>query len=169
MAYELYERVASALRSAVATDINTRIDAVNSAVTDGTTIEYPKEVLDHMPPLDAVFDFPLIGIIDGPGTWEDDTGFEAKGVYQMSLICVLQNAEIQLLVRQTRRYVKALVNSIMYATDNLPRRSLGPIYGMRVVRIVPGQIFNEVHDESSPPYAFVTWAELVIECLVEET
>jgi hypothetical protein len=111
-----------ALRDRLASDLPGVIDTINTAnsAVDDITIRHPAQVLDYIPVLDELQEFPTVGIGLGRGRFEDDTGYEATGVYIFDVVLFDQHSDHRWLSRGIRRQNLALLRAIMAG------RNLGP-------------------------------------------
>ncbi len=158
------EPVISALKKRLTDDLPAAITAVNATITDGTTIDAPQAILDYLPPLELLLAFPTIGIGEGPGRIEDDTGHASTGVHELSVVAFIQAADQQTLVRQLRRTRTAVLRTILDgrhledAVDVARNRA----WGVRLKQVVPGPTLGDLQAQS-----VVTWwsyVRIVIEC-----
>ncbi len=158
------EPVIAALLARIEDDLPLAVTAVNAAVTDGTLIEYPCQITDHVPPVELLLAFPAVGIGEGPGRWADDIGSEVTGTHELSVFAFVQASDQQTLVRQLRRTRKALLTVITDgrvledASDPTRNRAWGVI----VKQIIPGPTLGDV--ESSQVRSWMSWVRIVIEC-----
>lgn len=158
------EPVIAALHKRLVDDLPLAVEAVNDAVTDGTLIERPGEILDYIPPADTMLAFPTIGIGEGINRLEDDTGHASTGVHELSVVVFIQADDQQTLVRKLRRTRKAVVQTIMDgrvledAVDPTRNRAWGVMYR----RGIPGPTLGELKGEQV--VSWMSWTQIVIEC-----
>ncbi len=158
------EPVIAALHARLTSSLPGAINAVNAAVTDGTLIEHPRQILDHIPPVEVLLDFPTVAIGEGTGRWQDDTGHEATGVHELTVMAFIQADDQQTLVRQLRRTRKAILSTILDgralpdATD--PTRNRG--WGVMLHTIAPGPTLGDVNAEQIT--SWMSWVRITITC-----
>lgn len=141
MTIQLNEPVVTTLRSRLETELPAIVTAINATVTDGFTIDAPQRVLDYIPPVGDLNALPLIGISDGEMILEDDTGWGATGVFDISVVVYLQSSDQRVLAWQLRRYAQALVRAI-----RTPTIAIGEGWGVYNFRVRPGPTLGR--DES---------------------
>jgi hypothetical protein len=158
------EPVIAALKKRLTDDLPLAVDAVNAAVTDGTLIDLPGDIFDFIPPVETLLNFPTIGIGEGVGRIEDDTGHASTGIHELSVFVFIQADDQQTLVRKLRRTRRAVVNAIMDgrvlkdAADPTKNRA----WGVMLKRIIPGPTLGD--RESSHIVSWMSWVQVVIEC-----
>lgn len=158
------EPVIAALMARLQDDLPAAIDAVNGEVTDGTLIDQPQQILDHIPPVEVLLSFPTVAVAEGPGRWADDIGAEATGLHELSVVCFLQASDQQTLVRQLRRYRRALLRTVMDgrvlpdAVDPARNRA----WGVMLRSIAPGPTLGDL--SAQQVVSWMSWLRIVIEC-----
>ncbi len=139
------------------------IALANAQVTDGATVDAPVQILDYVPPLDQLDQFPVIGIGDAPGRWEDDTGFEATGVYGLTVVWFLQDADQQTLARKARRTLQVLLSCVM---DQ--RKWDDEHWGVTLQGTRPGGALADRPGPNEPPTAYLTWVGVAVTVKTDE-
>ena len=133
MAIKLWEPVVTSLRDRLETDLPATITTINSTqTTPSYPIENPQRVLDFIPTVADMFAFPVVGISDGIFNLEDDTGWGATGVFELTIVVFLQNADPRALAWQLRRYAQAVTRVA------LEDRSIGDGWGVTLKQVRPG-------------------------------
>jgi hypothetical protein len=157
------EAVVAALKKRLDDDLSAAIEAVNAEVTDGTLIEQPQQILDHIPPVELLLAFPTIGIGEGVGRWTDDLGWEATGQHELSIVCFVQADDQQTLVRRLRRMRRALLRTVMAdrAWRDAAVPALGRAWGVMLRSVQPGPTLGEVVAEQVRSWA--SWVQIVVE------
>jgi hypothetical protein len=157
------EAVVAALCKRLDDDLPAAIDTVNLEVTDGTLIEQPQQILDHIPPVEILLAFPTIGIGEGTGHWEDDTGHEATGRHELSIVCFVQASDQQTLVRQLRRMRRALLRTVMAdrAWEDAATPTLHRAWGIMLRSVVPGPTLGDMAAEQV--VSWMSWVRIVVE------
>lgn len=158
------EPVIAALKKRLTDDLPLAVEAVNATVTDGTTIDLPGDIFDYIPPVETLLNFPTIGIGEGTGRIEDDTGHASTGIHELSVFAFIQADDQQALVRKLRRTRRAVVNAIMdgRALEDAVDPSRNRAWGVMLRRIIPGPTLGD--RESSSIVSWLSWTQLVIEC-----
>lgn len=109
MTIKLNEDVINTLVARLRTNLQTEIDSINSTQTSPS---YPlppvRQILDYIPPMSDLHDLPTIGISDGDVEFEDDVGWGATGIFDLTIVCFLQSADQRELVWWLRRYGQAI-------------------------------------------------------------
>lgn len=141
MTIQLNEPVVTTLRNRLEAQLPAIITAINALVTDGYTIENPQRVLDYVPPVTDMNALPLLGISDGEMRLEDDTGWGATGVFDLSIVVFLQHSDQRQLVWMLRRYAQAVVRAA-----RTPTVGMGEGWGVYNFRVRPGPTLGR--DES---------------------
>lgn len=142
------------------------IALANAAVTDGITVDAPVQVLPYVPPLDQLDQFPVIGVGDGPGRWEDDTGFSATGVWQLTAVWFLQDADQLALTTRARRALNVLVSCVMDGRVWTDDRDV--MWSVRLLATRPGAALADRPGRNEPPTAYLTWVGVAVEVKTDE-
>lgn len=152
---ELVARLNANLAGAIAI-----VNADPPAPTDDTyVIEAPAEVFDFVPPPSRLVQFPTVGIQHGLGTLEDDQGWSATGVHELTVVSFLQTSEPDALARRLRRYAQAV------ARVALAGRNLGAAaWGTTLVGVDYGPTLGE--RENSRVY--MSWVAVTIRAKLDE-
>lgn len=161
------EPAVTALHSRLATDLNAHIDTINATVTDGYTIPWPEHVHDYMPSVGELVAFPTIGIEHGPGRFQDDTGWEATGVYDLIVVAFVQHAEPQALARMVRRYQLAVLRTVM-AGRNLGSGD-GIPWGVTLKGMDFGPALTRRDRGDGPPDTYMTWTAVAVQVKLDES
>ena len=158
------EPVIASLLARLQAGLPAAIDAVNAAVTDGTLIDSPRQIVDYIPPPELLLDFPTVGIGEGVTRWEDDNGHEVTGRHEIAVMAFVQADDQQTLVRQLRRTRAALLATIMdgrtLADVTDPTRNRA--WGVLLRRADPGPTLGDV--QSDQVRSWMSWVTVVIEC-----
>ena len=144
------EPVVDGLVAKLQADLPAAIDAVNAQVTDGLTVDRGAlQVLDHVPHILTLHQWPTIGVAEGPSIAEDDTGFEFTEVDELHVVCYLQDADQQALARRLRRLRLAVVRVCLSGGRVIPSVVPGTnaAWGVTLRRIDPGQTLGEAEAE----------------------
>jgi hypothetical protein len=160
MTIKLNEPLITALQSKLQTGLNAVIDNINATQTDPAyPIEYPQQVLDYIPPVSQMTSFPIVGISDGEMDFQDDVGWGATGVFELTVVVFLQHPDQRALVWQLRRYAQAIVRTAMEG-----RRLGSEGWSMTMKRVRPGPTLGR--DES--PRQWISTVALIIEVKSEQ-
>lgn len=108
------------------------IDAVNAEADDGIVCEQPVDVLDFVPPRSIITDTPLLAVMEGTFTLEDDTGWGATGHCPITVVNYVTDYEPRPLAMKLRRMDRAIIQCV------LKGRQVGPAWGVTFVRSDPG-------------------------------
>lgn len=168
MSLQLTEPIVSALVSRLGDPLNAVIDALNLELADDITVAYPARVVDHFPPLATMTTFPQVAVAEGPGSFQDDTGYSATGVYQLVIRCYVSDADQQRLATKLRRLRLAVARTVL-ANRVIPTAdgSTNAAWGVRLVRIDPGQTLGDLSAQGKVT-SFMSWCGLVIEAMTDE-
>lgn len=166
----LNDPVVSALKSRLDSDLTVQIAAINAAVTDGITIEDPKQVYDFVPNLELLDGggYPSVGISDWPSRLEDDIGSSATSVHQLAIICYLVDQDLRSLAWKLRRYLRAVSSSALKDRQLPGGGGIGQAgaWGVRFVRSVPGRTLDVTEPEDVRTW--MSYAAVVIEAKRDE-
>lgn len=157
MALELVEPIIAAFAARLTADLPGEIDAENAATTDGILLDVPA-VLDYVPPMSELTAFPAVAMCEGDGTFADDVGFGATGVYELIFVIWDQHADQRMLTVRLRRLQKAV------ARVALAGRQCGPAWGVQLKGLRPGP--SRRREER--PQEWVSWTAMAIQCKCEE-
>lgn len=142
------------------------LDAANATYTDGILVDPPAQTLPYVPPLDQLDQFPTIGIGDGDGRLEDDTGYDATGVYTLNVVWILQDADQLALTTRARRTLTVLMSCVLDGrtwTDDT-----NTMWGVRLIRTRPGAALADRPGPNEPPTAYLTWVAITVEVKTDE-
>lgn len=158
------EPVIAALMARLQADLSAAIDAVNLEVTDGTLLEQPQQIVDHVPPIEVLLAFPTVAVAEGIGRWADDTGWESTGVHEVSIVCFLQASDQQTLVRQLRRMRRAILRTVMdgRVLEDAEDPSRNRAWGVMLRQIAPGPTLGDL--QASSVVSWMSWVRIVIDC-----
>lgn len=133
MTIQLNEPVITSCVARLNAQLPAIITAINAVVTDGYTLPPDFRVLDYIPPVSDLYAVPTIGISDGPMQLEDDTGWGATGVFDLSFVVYVQSADQRYLAWALRRWAQALVRAL-----RSPTNAIGEAWGVSNFRVRPG-------------------------------
>lgn len=169
MAVEGVEPVIAGLVQRLTDFLPGEIDAVNAQVTDGMTIDRSGlQILDHVPHILTLHQWPTIGVAEGPGRYEDDSGFEATGVHELHIVCFMQEADQQTLVRNLRRLLVAIERTVLEGRV-IPHPTVDGVnaaWGVVRLRRSPGQTLGE--DLAENVRTWMSSTALVIQAKTDE-
>ena len=156
-----------ALRDRLSSGLATAIATINAAATDGVVVPDPAAVLDYMPAPGELVQFPTVGIEHAGGRWEDDTGWEATGVYDLVVVAFVQDADQQTLARFVRRYHLAVCRTVFTNTRNLGSGD-GIPWSVQIVGFDFGPSTSTKVLSDEPPYTYWTWVAVAMRCKLTE-
>ncbi|MGH9380882.1 MAG: hypothetical protein ACRD2Z_09770 [Thermoanaerobaculia bacterium] len=172
MTLRLVEPAVDALRDRLEAALPAEIEAINAeaaAVADGYTIEGPQLVLDYVPNLDLLNQFPTVAIAnEGTGRFEDDNAWSATGLYELGVVSFIQDADQQALVRRLRRYTLAVTRVAL--DDRNLGSGTGIPWGVVLKRINYGPALADTTGlrEGEPPNAYLSFSVVTIEVKLDE-
>jgi hypothetical protein len=137
------------------------IAELNTGVEDGITIEPPtdEQILDFVPQLELLVDFPTIGIQDLPSKFEDDIGSSATGRHLLGVVIFHANPDQRELAWQLRRYARAVASCV------LAGRVIEPdVWGVLLDKVEPGPTLS--HEEN--PRTYMSWTAVTFDLRTEE-
>lgn len=161
------EPAVAALKTRLDSDLADRVDAINATVTDGTTLAQPAAILDYMPSVGELVDFPTVAIEHGPGRFQDDTGWEATGVYDLIVVAFVQHAEPQHLARLVRRYQLAVLRCVLQ--DRNLGSGTGVPWGVTLRGMDFGPALTRREREDEPPGTYMTWTAVALTVKLDES
>lgn len=164
---ELVEPAVLLLQSRLSANLNAAIDTINAAVTDGYTIDYPGQVLDYLPALSTLTVFPTVGIEHGAGIFEDDSGYSATGQYVIEVVPVIQDGDVQALVRKLRRYTLAVARVVLPNARNWGTGTALP-WSVGLRRIDYGPALRKGAPDAEPPYQWVSFSAVQLTLKLDE-
>jgi hypothetical protein len=158
-----------ALQARLASNLPAAIDTINTENTgvDDVTLAHPAHVLDYVPVMDDLQAFPTVGIALGRGKFQDDTGYEATGVYPISIVLFDQHSDHRWLARRIRRYNLALLRVVMQGR-NLGTGT-GIPWGVTLDGMDFGPMLRDNSNPAKPPYTYMTWTELTVLAKLDES
>jgi hypothetical protein len=114
MTIYLNEKIVTDLKAKLVAGLNTQIDAINAAQTNPLVpLPYPAQILDFIPPTSEMSQMPVVGISDGDFHFEDDTGWGATGVCDLTVVVFFQSSDMLTLAWSLRRYAQAIARCIL--------------------------------------------------------
>lgn len=159
MAIEIWEAVVPELRDRLETNLPAVITTINSTQTNPTfPIENPQRVLDYIPTVADMYNFPIVGISDGIFYLEDDVGWGGTGRCEFTIVVFLQHPDPRTLAWQLRRYAQAITR-VCLAT-----RSVGDGWGITLKQVRPGPTLGR----DSDPKQWVSTVAVSIEVKSEQ-
>lgn len=169
------EPVLQALKTKLDADLPAAIAGVNTdfaLVTGWTNLSVPV-VKDHSIPTPMVKEFPLIGMVVVGDSTYDDTGFEVTTDYNVGIVVFEQDAEHDVMSRKLRGQVLAAKRAVMAGASTTRRRLTITQAGMSNGRMGLqgtryGPAIAEVVDDEAPPYAYWSWAQIVVRITTDE-
>lgn len=157
----------NALVTRLTDDLPAAVDEINQAAQDDHLIAAPTRILDYIPSLGSLYDPFTVAIGHGPGRFEDDLGFEAVGVYDVSVVAFVQDPDQQALARKVRRYQLALLRTVLQGR-NLGSGT-GLPWGMQLLRADFGPSLGDRPSGDEPPAAFLTWTTIDVRLRLDES
>jgi hypothetical protein len=169
MSVRLTEPVVAALVQRLSDDLTAAIDQVNAGATDEIGVRYPQRVLDHLPTLEVMTDFPVIGVGEGPGSLVDDTGHSMTGRYTLTVCVYESDADSQVLTTRLRRLRLAAFRTVIDGRV-LPTAdgTATAAYGINPLRLLPGDRLADFDRHSQRITSFMGWCGFTVECLTDE-
>lgn len=149
---ELHDLAVAAIHERLDTQLAAFITQVNDEVTDGILCDAPQQILPYVPPVSYLTAFPTFGVMDGPFTLEDDTGWGATGRGTITVIAFEQNADQAILAWRLRRYAKAVARCVL---DGRTIHSSNA-WGVTLKRIDPGPTLAQESPQSFRSMTAVT-------------
>lgn len=134
------------------------IAELNAADDKQILLEGDPVVYDYVPAVKELNRFPAFAIQDEPAEFEDDTGFGATGVHDLTVIVYDQAPDQRTLAWSLRRYAR-IVASIL-----LDGRRLEPAWGVTLNAIVPGPTLSR----SEEPREWMSWCAVSVKLRIEE-
>ena len=140
---------------------NSVIDSINAERAASNTnavypIPYPAQVLDSPPVRQMLNVFPTVAIIDGEIRFEDDQGFLATGLYEMTVAAYLQNSDPRALAWQLRRYAQWMASVLLVG-----RNMDGGGWGVVLKGVSPGARLQQ--STPSGVQGYMSWISVTIE------
>lgn len=134
--------VITTLKARLETNMPIMIADINlNQITPVYTIDNPAQVLDYIPTTADLFQFPTLGISDGNILLDDDTGWGATGIFDLTVVAFIQDADLRALAWKLRRYAQAMVRSI-----RSPDMKLGDGWGIYNFSVRPGPTLGRDED-----------------------
>lgn len=155
----LNEEVVNTLRDRLEADLPAVITEINSSQTDPAyPMPAPAYVLDHIPLVSEMNAFPVVGISDGDIHFEDDVGWGATGLMDITVVAFVQSPNHQEMVWWLRRYGQALVRVMM------DTRRINPAWSVVLKNVRPGPTLGR--DEN--PRQWLSTTSVTITVKVEQ-
>lgn len=132
------EEIVAAIVAKLQASLNDTIAVLNAAAGAAVQLDsVPNaQVLDYIPTPDALLAFPTIGVQDGEGVLEDDTGWSATGHHGWVVAIFYASPDQQTLARALRRYRRAVASVLI--DGRRIGSSAGAAWGVTDIRFRPG-------------------------------
>lgn len=169
MTIHLEELVVKALHTKMIERLPSWIDTVNAEFVtpeyelDG--IDVDTQVLDFMPTISHIVNFPTFAIAEGEITYEDDVGWSATARIPLSVVLYDQHFDSRALTWRLRRYMTALANCVLEGRD------LGEGWGVVLKGMTPGprlRVRESPSEETSGRSSIIGMRALTIEVRDEQ-
>jgi len=137
------------------------IDQINAADTKDIQLEYVDRdnVLDFIPVVTELVNFPTIGISESPVGLTDDVGWGATGVIPLTVVAFAVEADQRRLAVKLRRYASAVASVVLEGRQMLPE-----VWGITLTSIDPGPTLGRRED----PRSWMSYVAVSVECKTEE-
>lgn len=111
----LSEPYITAVMARMESTLNDYVDALNSVVTDGFTLDHvaSNAFLDYPPPVAMLSQFPTIGLQDGEIGFADDVGWSATSHGDLTIIAFDQDDDQRALAWKLRRWNRVLASCVL--------------------------------------------------------
>lgn len=134
MTIQLNEPVIVTLKARLEANLPSLVTSINAAATNPSyPILAPQQVLDYIPALADLYEFPTLGIGDGHTRLVDDVGWGATGEFRLTVVCFEQDQDLRALAWKLRRHQQAIVRAI-----RTPTLVLGEGWGTYDYEVTPG-------------------------------
>lgn len=155
MTIKLNEDVIKTLHARLTSDLATAVETINSEQTSPLyPLPAPAQVFDYIPAVSELRAFPTIGLSDGDLVFQDDVGWGATGVFDITIVCFLQSADQRELVWWLRRYGQAITRVA------LDTRRLGEGWAVNLKNVRPGPTLGR--DESPRQWMSTTAVTITV-------
>lgn len=138
--------VIHAIKAKIDANIAAYVTSTNSdLVNNGVLAEAPLQVLDYLPSVANLLQFPTVGIGEGPIDFQDDTGWSATGTFDIAIVLFVREATGNRfnLAWKLRHTMAALASCVL--TD----RDVGAGWGVVLRSIEPGPVLRS-RDNAAP-------------------
>ncbi len=169
MSVNLTEPVVAAFVARLTDNLTAQIDALNAEATDEVTVRYPQLILDHLPTLEVMNAFPVIGVGEGPANLTDDTGHSMTGSYQITVCVYESDADQQTLTTRLRRlrlaaFRTTIADRVLPTADGQGTAA----YGIVPQRLAPGDRLADFDRHAQRVTSFMGWCGFTLTCLTDE-
>lgn len=173
---ELNEPIVRALHERLLADLNDAIAQINAQVTDEILIDphAPEQILDFVPAIESLgVGFPVVGIQDLPGRFENDIGSSLDGRFELGIVVFECDPEVRRLGWKLRRKLRAV------ASVALDDRRLGDAHSVVARGTLPGPTFERIPDPTDDgeregiggrngPLTYASWSVFVLSAVRED-
>lgn len=175
---QLEEPVVTGMVSLLSQNLPDTIDALNSTVTDGYTVDHPAQYLPVMPVRELLeAGTPVIGVAEMSIDFQDDLQIDMDARHEFVVVSVVQHPDYQTLAWQLRRLTQAVASTIQQ--DRLAgtptgtasvMKLTGGLWSVNFVRSEPGPLLGDVDpvNPGAPPRAWLSWTGLVFQGVRKE-
>lgn len=161
------EGIVDALHARLTTDLPAHIQAINTERADGIVVPTPdvRDIYEFVPTPSMLTTFPTIGIGHGPDRLEDDTGFDATGVYDLHIVAYVQDSDQRVLAKTVRR-LKLAVQRCALEGRNLGTGT-GTAWGVTYLAGDYGPTLSKNPSDNAPG-SYMTSFAIAIRCKGDE-
>lgn len=167
MSWKLSEPAISALVARLAADLPAAIATINANINDTYTLTVPPaaRILDHVPSIHLLRDWPTLGIQELPLRISDDIGTSARATLELVVLAFENDPSLEALARRLRRWGQAIA---MVLDDN---RSLGvagaDAYLVQMISTEPGPTLGD-HEDPTLVKTYSSWRGVLVRLDREE-
>ena len=172
----LVERHARAMQAKLQDGLAAQVAAVNAELPAPADATYVMDVApddriyyDYTPTIGELVDFPSIGIQHGRGGLEDDQGWAATGVYELTVVVWDSAGDTETLTHRIRRQLEA-VTAVVLAGRRIGEDDDDGAWSVTAGRdaFYYGPILGSIETPSDSRGAFMTYASVTVEIKGEE-
>lgn len=161
--WQLNEPIIAAVTRNLTDYLPAELTAIRSGLTDEeqTALPDPAQVYDFVPPPGLLTAFPVVAVEDSSTEFEDDTGSSATGVHQLGIVCFLVNPDQRLLAFGLRRYLQAIMRTILRTDRKDPNGAYWAVNPR-------GLSYGPTLENEENPRTYMSWAVARFEFKREE-
>lgn len=167
---QLAEPLIEAMVTLLKANLNTTIDALNTAYSDAFTLDHAAQILPYVPiPSTLQGGTPAVGCQELPAQFEDDLQFSMHALHRYAVVAIIENSDQQTLAVQLRRIMQAIAQTIqadrMLGTTGGSggiMRTQGRAWSVEFEATVPGPLLGDLDplNPDGPPRSYMSWCAI---------
>ena len=161
--WQLNEPIIAAVTRNLETYLSSELAVTRSDLADDEqeALPDPAAIYDFVPPPGLLTAFPVVAIEDSETRFDDDTGSSATGLHTLGIVCFLVNPDQRQLAFGLRRYLQAIVRTVLRDDRKDPNGAYWAVNPQ-------GVSYGPTLESEENPRTYMSWAVARFEFRREE-